>query len=56
MLISVEELIAMLEGAKIEPTANNIEALQGMLSLGVFSPDECLMDLKAYNEVGATWL
>ena len=56
MVVSVEELITMLEGAQIEPTTENISALQGMLSLEVFPPDQCLLDLKSYNELGATWI
>jgi len=56
MIISVKELTEMLEDANIEPTANNVSALQGMLSMGVFSPEECINDLLAYIETGAVWI
>jgi hypothetical protein len=56
MVISVKELTDLLEDAQIEPTSNNIKALSGMLSVGVFSPEECLNDLRAYIEVGAVWV
>jgi len=52
-LVDVDELVRLLRGAEIEPTAFTISALKGMLDVGVYDVDECLIDLKKYIEGGA---
>ena len=52
-LTDVDELIKHLNRAEIEPTAFNISALKGMLDLGVFDLEDCLLDLKNFIEGGA---
>jgi hypothetical protein len=56
MIIDTDLVITYLKDANLEPTSNNINALAGMLSLEVFPPDQCIADLKAYIECGATWV
>ena len=56
MLISVDEIECYLEEAGIDICAPNIEALRGMVGLDYKSPSECVEDLKAYIELGVTWI
>jgi hypothetical protein len=55
MIVDIAYVVALLRSAEIEPTAGNIEALAGMLSLEVFSPDQCLLDLKKFIEVDGVY-
>ena len=56
MLQDVDYVIGLLKEAGIPPTTNHIETLTGLLSLGVFPPDQCIADLQAYIDTGAVWL
>jgi hypothetical protein len=56
MIVDVSYVTALLESADIEVTIDNIEALAGMLSLEVFPPDQCILDLKRFIEKGGVFI
>jgi len=55
MIIDIDYVIGLLESADIEITVGNLDALAGMLSLEVFTPEQCLMDLKRFIEVDGVY-
>lgn len=56
MLFEIQELVDYLEDAGIDPSSQNVEALQGMLSLGVFPVEICIADLKNFISKGVRWV